>query len=337
MGKHKKNLRLDSIDFINYVWSKRKMLITVSIIAFIVSAIVSLTIKPKFKSSVVLFPASSASISKSLLSRNTSQQNDILRFGGEEEGEQLMQVLNSEDIRYKIIQKFNLAHHYRIDTAKNFGRTKLFGEYKNNIKYMRTEFMSVIIEVLDIKPDTAALIANEISNQVDSVMTRIQHERAIKGLAIVEKEYTTMVKQMNLMEDSLRKIGDLGVNDYKSQTKAYNEAYAKALLSGRSQGTKEIESKLKMLAKYGANYTDLTDLLYNETQRLSELKGKYMEAKVDAEQSIPHKFVVDRAYPSEKKAYPQRTLIVLMSTLSAFLVALLLLIIRDSINIKTKD
>ena len=337
MGKHKKNLRLDSIDFINYVWSKRKMLITVSIIAFIVSAIVSLTIKPKFKSSVVLFPASSASISKSLLSRNTSQQNDILRFGGEEEGEQLMQVLNSEDIRDKIIQKFNLAHHYRIDTAKNFGRTKLFGEYKNNIKYMRTEFMSVIIEVLDIKPDTAALIANEISNQVDSVMTRIQHERAIKGLAIVEKEYTTMVKQMNLMEDSLRKIGDLGVNDYKSQTKAYNEAYAKALLSGRSQGTKEIESKLKMLAKYGANYTDLTDLLYNETQRLSELKGKYMEAKVDAEQSIPHKFVVDRAYPSEKKAYPQRTLIVLMSTLSAFLVALLLLIIRDSINIKTKD
>jgi uncharacterized protein involved in exopolysaccharide biosynthesis len=313
------------------------MLITISIIAFIVSAIVSFTITPKFQSTVVLFPASSASISKSLLSRNTTPQNDIVRFGGEEEGEQLMQVLNSEGIRGKIIQKFNLAHHYKIDTAKSFWRTKLFGEYKNNIKFVRTEFMSIIIEVLDTKADTAALIANEISNQVDSVMTRIQHERAIKGLAIVEKEYTTLVNQMNVMEDSLRKIGDLGVINYKSQSKAYNDAYAKAMVNGKTQGTKQIESKLKILAKYGGSYTDLTDLLFNENQRLSELKGKYMEAKVDAEQSIPHKFVVDRAYPAEKKAYPRRTLIVLVSTLSAFLVALLLLIIRDSINIKTKD
>jgi uncharacterized protein involved in exopolysaccharide biosynthesis len=337
MGKHKKNLRFDSIDFINYVWAKRILLITISIIAFIISAIVSLTITPKFKSAVVLFPASSASISKSLLSRNTTPQNDIVRFGGEEEGEQLMQVLNSEEIRGKIIQKFNLAHHYKIDTTKGFWRTALFGEYKGNIKFMRTELMSVVIEVLDTKPDTAALIANEISNQVDSVMTRIQHDRAKQGLAIVEKEYNAMVDQMHLMEDSLKKIGELGVVNNKSQSKAFNDAYAKVLVEGKTQGAKLIENKLKILAKYGGNYDDLTNLLLYETQRLSELKGKYMEAKVDAEQSIPHKFVVDRAYPSERKAYPKRSLIVLMSTLSAFFVALLLLIIRDSINIKTKD
>jgi len=284
-----------------------------------------------------MFPASSASISKTLLARNTSPQNDIVRFGTEEEGEQLLQVLNSEEIRGKIIQKFNLAKHYDIDTTSRYWKTNLYQEYKGNISFRRTELMSIIIEVLDTKPDTAAMIANEISNQVDTVMTRIQHERAKQGLAIVEKEYTEMTNQMNRMEDSLKTIRELGVINYKAQSKAFNDAYAKVLIQGKTQGARLIENQLKILAKYGGNYNSLTDLLLYETQRLSELKGKYMEAKADAEQSIPHKFVVDRAYPSEKKAYPQRMLIVLVSTLSAFFVALLLLIIRDSINYKLKD
>jgi len=337
MGKNKKNLRFDSVDFITYVWGKRKFLLTLSIIAAIISSIVSLTITPKFKSSVVLFPASSASISKTLLSRNTSPQNDIVKFGTEEEGEQLLQVLNSEDIRSKIIEKYNLAKHYKIDTTTRFWKTGLYNEYKENISFRRTELMSVVIEVLDTKPDTAALIANEISNQVDSVMTRIQHDRAKQGLAIVEKEYTSMISQMSRMEDSLKTIMGLGVINYKSQSKSFNDAYAKVLIEGKTQGIKLIENKLKILAKYGGNYNALNDLLLYETQRLSELNGKYMEAKVDAERSIPHKFVVDRAYPSEKKAYPKRMIIVLVSTLSTFFVALLLLIIRDSINVKLKD
>ena len=284
-----------------------------------------------------MFPASSASISKTLISNVGNPKDDLLKFGAEEEGEQLLQVLNSEEIRSRIIQKYNLAKHYKIDTATHFWKTRLYNEYKGNITFRRTEYMSVIIEVLDTQTDTAAFIANEISNQVDTVMTRIQHDRAKQALAIVEKEYNDMVNQMDQMGDSLKKIRELGVINYKSQSKAFNDAYAKVLVQGNAQGIKLIEAKLKILAKYGGNYNAISDLLLDETLRLSELKGKYMEAKVDAEQSISHKFVVDKAYSSEKKAYPIRSLIVLVSTLSTFFVALLLLIMRDSITHKTKD
>jgi len=337
MGKHKHRFSFDSTDFITYVWSKRKTLITVSFVAAVLSTIISLLITPKYESSVVLFPASSASISKSLLSQNVSAQDDILKFGTELEGEQLMQVLSSAEIRDRIIQKFNLYRHYKVDTTAKYWRTKLYDEYKSNIKFHRTEYMSVIIDVLDIDRDTAAYIANEISNQVDTVMSRIQHDRALKALTVVEREYNDMVNQMNQMEDSLKHIRELGVVNYKAQAKAFNEAYANAIASGKTGGVKQLEDKLKVLAKYGGAYVALSDLLKIETERLSLLRGKYMDAKVDAEQSIPHKFVVDKAYKSEKKAYPKRMLIVLISTMSAFFMALLLMIFQDTIASNKKD
>jgi uncharacterized protein involved in exopolysaccharide biosynthesis len=337
MGKHKHRFSFDSTDFISYIWSKRKILIIISIIAAVFSGIVSLLITPKYESSVILFPASSASISQSLLSQNSSAQNDILKFGSEQEGEQLMQVLNSAEIRDKIIHKFNLYKHYKIDTASGYWRTKLYDEYRSNVRFHRTEYMSVIIDVLDTDRDTAAYMANEISNQVDTVMTRIQHDRAQKALAIVEKEYLSMVDQMNQLQDSLKHIRLLGVIDYTTQAKGYNEAYANAIGSGKMTGAKMLEDKLKILAKYGGAYQALSELLTYETERQSALKGRYMAAKVDAEQAIPHKFVVDKAYKSEKKAYPKRMLIVLISTISAFFVALLLMIFQDSIAHGRKD
>jgi capsular polysaccharide biosynthesis protein len=284
-----------------------------------------------YRSTVILFPASSASISKSLLSQNVNSQNDILKFGTEQEGEQLMQVLMSAEIRDEIIRKFNLFKHYKIDTTSSYWRTKLYNEYKSNITIHRTEYMSVIIDVLDEDRDTAAYIANEISNQVDTAMTRIQRDRATKALTIVKNEYFGMINQMKQLEDSLRNIGKLGVIDYKSQAKALNEAYANAIASGKTSGIGVLENKLKILANYGAANVSLTEMIKLETERLSNLKGKYMDAEVDAEQTIPHKFVVDKAYKSEKKAYPKRMLIVFVSTLAAFFVALLLLIFQDTI------
>ncbi|HEX2936924.1 MAG TPA: Wzz/FepE/Etk N-terminal domain-containing protein [Bacteroidales bacterium] len=336
MGKNKHRFNFDSSDFMAYIWSKRKTLLTISLVAAVFSAIVSLLITPKYQSSVILFPASSASLSQSLLSVNSNSQNDIMKFGTEQEGEQLMQVLNSAEIRDRIIQKFNLYKHYKIDTTGRYWRTKLYSEFKSNIKFHRTEYMSVVIDVLDTDRDTAAYIANEISNQVDTVMTRIQHERAQKALAVVEKEYVEMENQMNLLQDSLKRIRLLGVVDYATQAKGYNEAYATALGTGKIAGAKMIEDKIKILAKYGGAYEALRDLLSYETERLSILRGKYMAAKVDAEQSIPHKFVVDKAYRSEKKAYPKRSLIVLVSTVTAFMMALLFMIFQDSIAHRKK-
>ncbi|MCK5840290.1 MAG: hypothetical protein KAG99_10600, partial [Bacteroidales bacterium] len=86
------------------------------------------------------------------------------------------------------------------------------------------------------------------------------------------------------------------------------------------------------LAKYGGPYVSLRDALEHEKKQLSLLKTKYEEAKVDAEEELPQKFVVSSAYKAEKKSYPIRWLIVLVTTLAAFMFTVLVVIIIENIT-----
>ncbi len=93
-----------------------------------------------------------------------------------------------------------------------------------------------------------------------------------------------------------------------------------------------LEEKLTNLSEYGGAYVSIRDALEYEKKQLSELKTKYEEAKVDAEEELPCKFIVNSAYKAEKKSYPVRWLIVVVSTLSAFLLAVLVLIVLDNLK-----
>lgn len=94
----------------------RKHLVVIGIIAIIAAVIFSspFFIKPLYKSTVILYPTASNSISKVLLSDNPGNTKDILEFGEDEQTEQMLQVLHSNKIRDKIISKYNLLDHYEI-------------------------------------------------------------------------------------------------------------------------------------------------------------------------------------------------------------------------------
>ncbi|HIA10755.1 MAG TPA: hypothetical protein EYN38_04530 [Flavobacteriales bacterium] len=321
-----------------YVW--RKPLIIVSVAAAILSAVFSAPffIKPKYESRVILFPGSTSSISKAVLNESAGIKNDILEFGEEEQVDQLLQILNSDDIKFRIISKYNLMSHYDIDADGSYPITKLNKEYDDNISFRRTEFMSIEIKVLDIDPDTAAMIANDISNLLDTAKNRMQKDIAVKAFEIVKTEYDGLTTYIASIKDSLKRLGMLGVHDYKSQSEVLNRQYAEALAKDNQSAIKTLTEKLDILAKYGSTQMSLAYNLENIYEEVFPIiKRKYDEAKVDATETLPHKFVVNRAYPAEKKSYPIRWLIVLISTLSAFMLAALVILIRDNVGRLTRQ
>jgi hypothetical protein len=261
----------------------------------------------------------------------------VLRFGGEEEGEQLMQILNSQDLQGRIIRKFDLRKHYRISTSTTHWRTRLAKEFKENIRFRRTEYMSIVIDVLDEDRFLAADIANEVSNQLDSVMSRIQHERAAYAYNVIRSEYEGMLRDIGTIQDSMKKISETDMVGFETDSKAYHAAYAKALISGKSQGAELLERKLKLIAKNGGIYSSLSIRVKEESKDLSQLYQRYRDAKVDMEQTIPYKFVVDKAYPSEIKETPKRLIIVVSTVLSTLFLTLVLLLIKDSIIKRLND
>ncbi|MFO7369536.1 MAG: Wzz/FepE/Etk N-terminal domain-containing protein [Bacteroidales bacterium] len=294
--EQKSNTRVpvsNAFDLITYMWKKRFILIILTSIAFIASIVVSLMITPRFKSNVVLFPAASVSLSKSLVETSSISTDfrDVLSFGEDDEAERMLQILHSNQIKDHVIQKFNLMDHYEIDLSDSFPYTRLEKKYKNNIRFRRTEFMSIEISVLDADPQMAADIANEIAAYVDTTIHNIQRERAVEAYNLVEKEFKYAENEIRMISDSLQKVRQIDVI-----------------------------------------YSELSQKLESEIQRMGLLKAKLVATKVNVEQTLPQIFIVDQAVKAEKKAVPKRSIIVIISTLSVFALSLLALLIIDQIK-----
>jgi len=308
-----KGYNFNSVDLLIYIWNKRWILLGVGFLAGVASIIISLTITPMFQASVIMFPASSASISKELLVQNYSGRQNVHGFGEEEQAEQLLQVLNSEPVRTRIVESYNLMEHYEIDPDGKYPNTELFEQYSSNINFRLTEFMSVEVAVMDKDPDIAADIANDISDLVDTVYNDMKKERAEEALRLVEREFREAEGNLVLLRDSLDRLS--------------NQLSRKVNTGGDATN-----NLIKAISENGALYISMMNLVRNEAQIVAGLSLRFKEARLEAKQNLPYKFVVERAFPPEKKSYPKKSLIVIVSTFASLLMALIVLIVIDNIK-----
>ena len=327
------NESFDSSNLLFFLYKWRKPLLWVIAVAIVGSTIVSLLLTNKYRSTVIMYPAATNAISQALLTQNrSSMQKGILDFGVDEETEQILQILHSNRIRDRIIEEFGLEQHYGINPESKYRLNKLHRQYENNISFRRTEFMAIRISVLDTDPNYAADIANRISDLLDSTKSQIQHERAKKAFEIVKSQYFKLTDEMQQMEDSLTELRKHGVQDYESQAEMLNMQLAKEMAANNTVGVQRLQEKLDILAQYGGAYVNIRDRLEYEREKLSLLKAKYEEAKTDAEEVLPTKFVVNSAFPAERKSYPIRWLIISVTTISAFFFALIIILILENVK-----
>ena len=318
-----------SPSFLLFIRKWKYVLITVTLLAMVLSYVFSLLIEDKYVSSVIFFPTSTSSISQALLTEKNYNEKGYLEYGEEAEVDQTLQLLKSAAIRNHIIQKFDLINHYGINRDKKYTRTELNDVYKENIDFFRTKYLSIKVEVRDRDPKYASDIANEIVYVLDSVKMAIQRKRAFQAFEIVEEEYSLLKEQLTEMEDSLNWIRNRGVQDYETQVEVLTDQYGAALVKNNRQAAEQIKSQLDTLSKYGEAYLSLSTQLRYDRQKLSELRKKLAEARVNAFAGMEQKFIVDEAVPAEKPTYPMRWLIVSVSTLLTFLFTLMLLMLID--------
>ncbi len=99
---------------------------------------------------------------------------------------------------------------------------------------------------------------------------------------------------------------------------------------------REYEDTLTSLS--GAAALRVYSTLETENEYLGLMRGRYLEALAMSHQTLPYTLVVDRAVVAEKKAWPRRTIIVLISTASALLLLALVLFIAEGLKLhRTHD
>jgi capsular polysaccharide biosynthesis protein len=321
MSEKNEKYRFDSMDLAVYIWKRKIPLLIITFIAGVISIIASLMITPRFKSSVVLFPTIQTSVSKSLLM--TDYQWNFQAFGEEEQVETVLQILKSDKIRDKIIDRFNLMDHYGISPDEAHPLYKLHSYYEGNFSFKRTEYNSVVITVMDADAQLAADMANEITALVDTTFWDMKYIRAQKAYEYLEMEYDSVTRVVVTLNECIHSYNMKGVINYDRQVERLIEAYGKAINDRNEAAKKDIEKEIYKLGEYSSGFIQCWSQYTHEIARMDNTRTQMLQLKAEMDHRVPAVFVLDKAYPADKKAYPKKAIIVVISTLSAFILALL--------------
>ncbi len=325
----------DSTNIFMFIIRWWKHLTIICAVAAIAAAIFSAPffITPKYQSTVTMFPSQSVSLSRSVLGVAAGTR-DFLQYGDIDDAERLLQVLGSSVIRGRVIDRFNLIDHYDISWDHPYLYTMVNREYMNNVSFRRTEFGAVEINVRDKVPLMAAKIANEIAALVDTVQNEMRYERALLAYQAAKNQYENTQQEIKKAEDSLRVIMKKGVYDYEGQTTMLFRQLAQDISAGNTDGIRSLERRLDAMGDYGGTFMHLTNYIEESSENLATAHRRYQEAKADLESFVSFKFIIDKAQESERKVYPVRWLIVVISTFAAGFLGVVILMVYSKLENK---
>ncbi len=289
-------------------WKYHLAVIAVS--AILLSAFFSspIFITPLFKSFAVMYPS------------------NVSPYSTENETEQMIQILQSKDIRDSIIKKFDLAHHYKLDPGYKYFTSAMLWEWGQKVKVNKTPFEAVTIEVFDKDPNMACDIVNAIIDQYNKKVRSLHREKF--GEVITNFRGIWELKQKNL--DSLKmRVEELGTQygilDFASQTREVMRAY----LGGGSFNKKEAERLKKNLEEKGGEMLLLDALMRSEAGAYSQYKLDFDRALQNYQREYTYVNLLNEPFPADKKAYPIRWIIVVLSTLAAVLIGIMVIGVID--------
>lgn len=304
------------------IWRWKKELGIVFVAAFLISALISspFIIKPKYKSFARVYPS------------------NLNSYSEESYSEQMLQLLESDVIRDKLIKEFDLQKHYDIKDSDKNKIENLHKEYDDNVRFNKTKYESVEIEVIDIDPGVAYKMLNRLivifNEQVKSVQDQ-QLTEAVKSIKYVlevkGKEIDSLEKKINFIR---RKYGIL---DYKSQVKNISKEYYKTLggAKGSDGRIAKLERELENLKTKGAEYERLTSVLNSTQEETNKIKLDYDYKMKELSRNKKFANIIVNGYKSDKKVYPVRWLIISISVGSVMLFAFGIISFIDRVKFRS--
>lgn len=317
--------------------------------------------KPLYKASVIFYPTTNANVSNSLMNEPGTLRYGLLEFGSDQDAEQILQILKSDEVKNMVIKQFDLARHYGLDTSNGISMYSLQMMLNKNLNVKQTEYKAIEITVYDTDPQVAADMANFVAYLADYQKTAVQKNKAKEALDILYTEYIAQQHFMDSMNGILMKLREKGVYDYFEQSSQLNEALAtnmiryeqeaamlkiyeenqsalpdtlivktKARVQGYKAAINSIKPKLEMLKTYGGTYLDNINNLELERKKLASLKMRYESAKLDSEKGLSQRFTINPAVKPEIPAKPRRLLSAGVAVIATFFFSILVIMLIDA-------
>jgi tyrosine-protein kinase Etk/Wzc len=316
------NLNKERERLLTFLFRKRKIILSFSFVASALAFGLSYLITPLYLSTAIIFPAASSSVSFSE-QRNTKASS--MDFGEEEQAEQLVQILQSAQIKDLIVEKFDLMKHYNISESDGYKYDKLNKAYEGHFSFERTRFGSIKIDVLDRDPKLAARMANEIVSLIDTVKNNIIRKRTLPAFEITKRKKEQLENEINTLLNEMDSLSKLGVVSLDVRSRLFQ-----ALVDSKNpQEKKLLQKKIEINSLLGSTFDGLERKRNEKITKLEDFKVAYEQAESDAATDFSHKFVVQRATVADKKDQPKRLIITIIAAIGSFIFIVFSLLLID--------
>jgi hypothetical protein len=270
--------------------------------------------KPRYKSIAAVYPI------------NTIPHSD------ESETEQMLQVFASEQIKEAVLDTFKLWNRWD-DLKPGEPEYRHWSNelYKERVSISPTRYESVEIVCQDEDPAQAQQMAQLIIKEYNLVARKKDRDIHLAYLAMKESELKNLGVVLDSVESRMQKLRMAGsLLDFESQSERVTEGYMRMLQSGT--GIAKIDKVKKMIADLARDGSEL-QVLQEMTESLnvyySELNKERVQAMSKAFSNLNYAAVVVEPQEADKKSYPVRWFIVLMSVVLSTLAAIVFIVATE--------
>jgi len=305
---------MKNFDLLNTILKWKVTLIVIMGLSVILSSVFSSKyfIKPKFKSTAVIYPS------------------NLMPYSQESATEQMLQLFQSDSIFRYVAKRFNLVKHYSLDSASPIIHHELLAMYNENVSIRKTEYEAVRIDVLDHNPDTACKMINEMVKAFNEFTLNLGKQKTKEQVQITRDLMTRKEIQIDSINTALKELGvKFGIIDYVSQSRELSKEYYRTVATGNERKINELTNSLRNLEERGGEFHKLQQYLSNTTSEYSALLNQYNILVNDVYKKLTYTNMVLTPYPADKKSYPIRWLIVTLSTCATMLFSIIIIMIIE--------
>lgn len=293
----------------------KKQILVLTLVSGVVAALFSVFVMDEWYLSYSTFYP----VNQSATERNAIFGSEVMDYyGGKADVNRVLTVANSVPVIDFIIDSFQLADHYQVNKQKKDWRTIVRKKFIKQYEAMKTERDAVQVSLYDTDPKVAAAIVNTIVNRVDVLNKQNSIEQKKKTYRAIDEE---TAKLQNSISDYIDTLATLG-QQYK--IKVSSGADGTVIVDGNDY--KAVQIYKAVMSKQNNATREYNNLL--------NIKGQLEVSLKNNETSL---YVLEKAFPSDKREKPVRSLIVVITMLITGFVSLIgVLLIEEIKNIKAQ-
>lgn len=145
-----------------------KPLLGCTLLAGAVAAAASLMMPNEYQSTVVFQPMNPGLLDRSIFSKDGSSK-PIYMFGTKTDIDRVISLSSSRDMKSWVSKTFDLMKHYDINPDDELADFKLGQKFDSNFSILKNSQGAVDLSIIDINPNLARDIANNMALRIDSL------------------------------------------------------------------------------------------------------------------------------------------------------------------------